>query len=160
MLKLSLLSVVLLLSACSDGAGAISGNAPKATAEDGSDVPVEAGTVPTPIQPDVPTQTGVIKPILLGQKMVGADCAIAVDYGNLGKKTVMWTGEPCSAVDISIVTETELKAVGQLDDLDQAVLQDMQQYNHAGMVLVESSFTMSIYLLDAKGQIREVSLAD
>lgn len=100
------------------------------------------------------------QPQVIGRTDKDGGCDITISYPQKGNHHVLWPNEPCNKIEAGITSIDELVAINQLDDVPGYILDDMRQFNGEGMVLVESEFTMSVFIFDAKGKLYEVPLAD
>ncbi len=98
----------------------------------------------------------------LETKMGSAEpsCAIYVTYAGGREEGLGWADQPCDQVKASVVSIAKLEEMGQLANIPKDDLEDLRRLNASGVVLVESEFTASIYIIDRTNMIKEISLAD
>lgn len=88
-----------------------------------------------------------------------ASCDIALQYPGVLSQTVTWVGAPCKALHVSVIKPSELKEMGQLDDLKTYDRQDIERHKD-GVFYIETDVTSAAYPLNDAQIVREVVLAD
>lgn len=89
-----------------------------------------------------------------------AGCFITFAYAGHAPETLIWSGEPCTALTAQFMTPDELRAYNDWDRLDGDIQNKVRELPGQKVLYVGGEFTASVYPLDYNNLTIEVVVSD
>lgn len=163
-------NAVLLLAGISLASCTVPGEAQTAqsaeppTAQTAAVQPTGAPALPVPDDAAIADRSQVISMEDMAAKFPskgkGPGCFITFAYRGYAPETLIWDGEPCSALTAQFGDQTFLKAHGNWDRLDPSQQADVAKAPEGEVFYVEGQFTASIYPIGLNRLTYEVAVSD
>jgi hypothetical protein len=94
------------------------------------------------------------------QGRIDSECIVTLRYPDGTERNILTQLGTCQEVDISIISITRLREMGQLDDLGAEAQRDIQRSPGGQLLYVETEFAANVYPMNAAGEVYELNLAD
>lgn len=104
------------------------------------------------------------KSAVIGKRDISQDgtpaCFVEFSYAGHAPETLIWEGEECARLNVTLMDPAELRELGKWKRLDDFAQKHVRELTDGKVLYVEGEFTASVYPVGTTGQSYEVSVAD